>query len=141
MFAAIKKNWKQHVLKRDLLSFLDEMDRNLELFYVTDQRQFITKMFILDVWPTVKDADIVRKHAVIALYAEALMDFNTGYKAYKDYETWYTSDIKNKSPENAKKLHGMKHALDVKLKKLEALIIHAGQALEKEMVQLGYLKI
>ncbi len=109
MFDAIKKNWEQHVLKQNLLAFLDEMDHNLELFYVTDQRQFITKTFILDVWPTVKDTEMVRKHDSVAIYAAALLDFNAGHKAYKDYETWYTSDINNKSPENAKKLHVMKH--------------------------------
>jgi len=34
----------------------------------------------------------------------------------------------------------MKHELDLKLKGMEAVIILAGQDLEREMVQLGLLK-
>ncbi len=59
---------------------------------------------------------IIKRHETIALYAHATEDFNRSLKAYKEYETWYTGDIKNKTPENARKLHALKHELDLKLK-------------------------
>ena len=52
----------------------------------------------------------------IAVYAKAMEDFNHSLKAYKEYEAWYTGDVNNKTPENARKLHALKHELDLKLK-------------------------
>jgi hypothetical protein len=108
--------------------------------YVMDQRQFIITGFLTDTWPLVKEVDIIRKHDSIVLYAKATEDFNHSLKAYKEYEAWYTGDVKNKTPEGARKLHALKHELDQKLKGMEALIIPAGQDLEREMLQLGLLK-
>ena len=138
MFSIFKN--KNEELKKNLFDFLAEMEKNLEFFYVMDQRQFITHGFLTDVWPKVKDVDIVRRHESIIKYAIVMEDFNQSLKAHKEYEAWYTSDLKNKTPENAKKLHAMKHALDHKLKEMEPIIILAGQDLEREMLQLGLLK-
>jgi hypothetical protein len=126
--------------KKQLFALLAEMEKNLEYFYVMDQRQFITHGFLIEVWPQVKDMEFVKKHASIIKYGQAMEDFNHALKAQKEYEAWYTSDIKNKTPENAKKLHAMKHELDARVKTLEAIIIPAGQDLEREMLQLGLLK-
>ena len=112
----------------------------MELFYVMDQRQFITSGFLTDMWPRVKDMDIIKRHETIANYARAMEDFNHSLKAYKEYEAWYTGDINNKTPENARKLHAIKHELDRNLKVMEAVIIPAGQDLEREMLKLGLLK-
>ena len=74
-------------------------------------------------------------------YARATrQDFDASLKAYKEYEIWYTGDVKNKTPEGARKLHALKHDLDQMLKGMEALIIPAGQDLEREMLKLGLLK-
>ena len=62
----------------------------------------------------VKDMDIIKSHETIIMYAKAMEDFNHSLKVYKEYETWYTGDIKNKTPENARKLHALKHELDLK---------------------------
>jgi len=140
MFSKFKKNSKEGQLKKDLFDFLAEMERNMELFYVMDQRQFITCGFLTDVWPRVKDMDIIKSHGTIAVYATAMEGFNQSFKAYKDYETWYTADINRKTPENARKLHALKNELDQNLKSLEAVIILAGQDLEREMLKLGLLK-
>ena len=93
------------------------MEKNLEFFYVMDQRQFITHGFLTDMWPLVKDMDIIKQHETIAKYAQAMEDFNHSLKAYKEYEAWYTGDVKNKTPENARKLHALKNELDEKLKR------------------------
>ena len=127
-------------MKKNLFDFLAEMEKNLEFFYVMDQRQFITNGFLTDIWPRVKDMDIIKRHETIVIYAQAMEDFNHSLKAYKEYEAWYTGDVKNKTPEGARKLHALKHELDLKLKSFEAVIIPAGQDLEREMLKLGLLK-
>jgi len=127
-------------LKNNLFDFLAEMERNLELFYVMDQRQFITSGFLMDVWPRVKDMDIIKRHGTIAVYATSMEDFNHSLKTHKEYETWYASDINNRTPDNARKLHALKNELDQKIKSLEAVIILAGQDMEREMLKLGLLK-
>jgi len=140
MFSIFKKNSKDDQIKKNLFDFWVEMEKNMELFYVMDQRQFITSGFLTDQWPRVKDIDIIKRHETIVRYAAAIEDFNQSLKAHKEYEAWYTRDSKNKTPENGRKLHALKHELDLKLKGLEAVIIPAGQDLEREMLKLGLLK-
>jgi len=140
MFSIFKINSKEGQLKKDLFDFLAEMEKNMESFYVMDQRQFITHGFLMDVWPVVKDIDIIKRHDSIISYAKSIEDFNHSFKAHKEYEVWYSADLKNKTPESAKKLHALKDELDGKIVGLEAVIILAGQDLEREMLQLGLLK-
>jgi len=140
MFSIFNKKSKEEQLKKDLFDFLAEMEKNMELFYVMDQRQFITSGYLTQLWPRVSHIEIINKHRTIVEYARAMEDFNRSLKAHKDYENWYTGDINNKSPENARKLHALKNELDLKLKDMEAVIIQAGQDLEREMVKLGLLK-
>ena len=130
---------KKRQLKRYLLPLYEEMKKNLEIFYVMDQRQFITSGFHLVVWPLVKDLEAVKKHETITVYARALDEFNRLFKQQKEYEQWYISDLKNKTPDNARVLHSLKNDLDQKLKVMEAIIIPAGQALETELLQLGFI--
>ena len=140
MFSIFKKNSKDEKLRKSLFDFWAEMEKNLELFYVMDQRQFITNGFLTEIWPLVKGTDIIKRHDSISKYAHAMEDFNQALKGYKEYESWYTGDSNNKTPEGARKLHALKHELDMKLKGMEAVIILAGQDLEREMVKLGLLK-
>src|SRR5437868_7133002 len=108
MLSFFKKRSQEEQMRKDLFDFLAEMEKNLEFFYVMDQRQFITNGFLTDVWPRVKDMDIIKQHASILLYATATSDFNNSLKEYKEYETWYTGDAKNKTPEGARQLHALK---------------------------------
>ena len=140
MIPLIRKMQEEQQIKKDLVAFLDEMERNLETFYVMDQRQFITQGFALRTWAQVKDQPCIKKHESILVCMKCLDEFNNLFQAHKDFEKWYTSDLQHKTPDNAKKLHGMKHDLDKKLKAMESIIIPAGQALEKEMLDLGLLK-
>ena len=107
MFSIFKINSKEGQLKKDLFDFLAEMEKNMESFYVMDQRQFITHGFLMDVWPVVKDIDIIKRHDSIISYAKSIEDFNHSFKAHKEYEVWYSADLKNKTPESAKKLHAL----------------------------------
>jgi len=140
MLSFFKKHQTDEQLRKSLFDFLAEMEKNLELFYVMDQRQFITSGYLTDVWPRVKDIDIIKRHETIAVYAQDIEGFNQALKVHKEYEAWYIGDVNNKTPENARKLHALKAELDGKLKNMEAVIILAGQDLEREMVQLGLLK-
>jgi hypothetical protein len=140
MFSIFNRNSEDGRLRKKLFDFLAEMEKNMEFFYVMDQRQFITTGFLTDTWAMVKDMDIIKRHESIAMYARATEDFNRSLKAFKEYEAWYTGDSDHKTPENAKKLHTQKHELDLKLKAYEAIIIPAGQDLEREMLKLGLLK-
>ena len=140
MISPVKKILGQRKLKKGLFAFWTEIEKNLELFYVMDQRQFITQGFLLCAWESVKGEDAVKKHEPILVYARAMERFNRLHKEHKEYEQWYAVDLKNKTPDNARKLHGLKQELDKQLKGMEALIIPAGQALETEMVTLGWLK-
>jgi len=80
------------------------------------------------------------KYESISQYAKSILDFNEALKVHKEYEAWYIGDINNKTPENSRKLHALKHDMDSKLKGMEAVIILAGQDLEREMLKLGLLK-
>jgi len=140
MFSLFRKFSSEEKTKKALFAFLAEMEKNLEYYYVMDQRQFVTHGFLTDTWGAIKDVDMVKKNPSLAIYAQAIEDFNRAYKAYKDYEAWYTSDSKNKTQENGKKLHALKHELDQRLSTMEAIIISAGQDLEREMLKLGFLK-
>ena len=140
MFKLLNQWQQQRQAHKHLLAFLDEIEKNLELFYVIDQRQFVIRGFVLEMWDKVKGIDTIKRHESIAAYANALADFNQAFQSWKDYERWYTSDTQHKTPDNARKLHTLKNGLDKILKGLEAIIIPAGQALEKEMLGLGLLK-
>jgi hypothetical protein len=140
MFSIFKKDSNDGQLRKGLFDFLAEMEQNMEFFYVMDQRQFITAGFLTDIWSRVKDLEIIKRHESIAKYAHATEDFNHSLKAYKEYEAWYTGDSDHKTPENAQKLHALKHELDLKLRAYEGVIIPAGQDLEREMLKLGLLK-
>ena len=136
----IIQSWNaKNKLKKQLLDFLAEMEKNLEIYYVTDQRQFITGGFTMKTWEQVEGLEMIKKHEAIGQYATALLNFNKSYLEHKEYEQWYTSDSKNKNNENAKKLHALKHDLDLQLKPLEVVIITAGQVLEQELLNLGFI--
>ena len=140
MLKAIKEWQYNKNLRKVLLGFLTEMDRNLETYYVMDQRQFITHGYLMDSWVLVKDMDLIKKHEEIKVYAQALLDFNASYEEYKKFEQWYTSDINHKNADNAKKLHQLKDSLQVKIKNFEVIIMRAGQTFEKELLSLGFIE-
>lgn len=136
----IIESWNQkHSMKKNLLKFLEEMEKNLETYYVMDQRQFIVHGFVMDRWQLIKDVDFIKNNKEILLYCDALNEFNKAYEEYKNFEKWYVSDLNNKSNDNARKLHGLKDGLQIRIKNFESIIIYAGQALEKELLKLGYI--
>ena len=140
MIATVKKILARGKLKKDLAAFLNELEKNLELFYVMDQRQFITQGFSTNAWERVKGMEMVKKYEAIGLCMRTLEGFNRLFKEHKEFEKWYAADMANKTKENALKLHHMKQDLEAQLKGIEGSIILAGQALEKDMLATGLLK-
>jgi len=72
MFSLFKKKSSDEQLRKNLFDFHAEMEKNLEFFFVMDQRQFITHGFLIDAWPSVKEMDAIKRHESIAKYAEAM---------------------------------------------------------------------
>ena len=83
MFSFFKNNSKEEQLNRNLIDYLAEMEKNLEMFYVMDQRQFITGGFLTDVWPRVKELDIIKRHETLAIYARAMEEFNQALRIHR----------------------------------------------------------
>ena len=135
----IKLKNKRRIQKL-LLSFYDEIKKNLERFYVMDQRQFIDGGFQTRCWDGLKTTNEFNFSARIIHYGSAMENFNQAFASYKEYERWYAADLKNKTPENAQKLHAQKHELDLKLKKMDDVIIPAGEELEKFLIAMNILK-
>ncbi len=131
--------FNKHSDKKLLLNFLDEMDQNLESFYVMDQRQFILNGFAMTAFEHVKDMPLIKSSNDIITYGKTLTEFNEAFTKYKEYELWYTADINRKTQENGRTLHQYKSQLDSRLKSLDAVIIPAGQFLERELLKLGYI--
>jgi len=139
MFQQIQAWQAKRQLRTQLLAFLDEMEKNLETYYVMDQRQFIIHGYEMKQWEKCKELDIVKKHEAIQVYGATLTAFNQAHQAHKEYEQWFSSNIDHKTNDNAKKLHDMKNGVVARIKTLEAVIIPAGQALEKELLDLGFI--
>ena len=119
-----------------MLPLLDEMEKNLEKYYVMDQRQFIESNFDLQAWNKAQALKEFTFDERLKHYAYILEQFNTSYAAFKEFERWYVSDLKNKTAENAKKLHTQKQELETRVKKLDRIIIPAGQVLEKKLLEM-----
>ena len=131
---------KKRRIQRLLLAFYDEIKKNLERFYVMDQRQFIDGGFQDACWQGIKPDHEFNFGPKILYYGSAIEAFNQVFADFKEYERWYSADLKNKTPENAKKLHSQKHELDLKLKKMDDVIIPAGEELEKFLIEQGIIK-
>ena len=50
MFSFCKQICRRWQIKKSLLPLLDEMEKNLEKYYVMDQRQFIESGFGMEAW-------------------------------------------------------------------------------------------
>ncbi|MBF0511468.1 MAG: hypothetical protein HQL13_03970 [Candidatus Omnitrophica bacterium] len=136
-----RKTVQEDQLKKGLFCLLAEMEENIELYYVMDQRRFITGGFVTGALKALKESEMIVKHESIRAYAKSLDEFNQAFREFKEFEGWYSQDIERRSQDNARKLNALKEFLDAKLDGMEAVIIHAGQDLEREMIKAGLLKI
>ena len=140
MISGIKKYFERNRIKKLLLPFYAEIKANLERFHVMDQRQFIDGGFKTECFEIARRQNGVPFGEPITRYTNALEEFNRLLVEFKEFESWYAADLKNKTPENAKKLHSQKAELDQRLKKMEELIIPAGEELERLLIEKKIIK-
>jgi hypothetical protein len=124
---------KKRRQKNFLFNLWNEVNSNLERYYVIDQRQFITMDFELKTWEDVRHFFGIRLPAEVLEYASALEDFNRAFADCCAFEATYTSNIDNKTLENAQILHAKKETLDEKFRSVQPKIIAAQKALRARM--------
>jgi hypothetical protein len=123
-----------------LMDLYGELRKNLEIFHVMDQRQFIDMEFRLQEWQKAGSADWAKAFDKVHVYGCLLEEFNAFYRGFKEYEKWYAADMDNKTRENAEKLHTQRSELDKKLKGLYPVICRAGEQVEYKLIEMGLLK-
>ena len=140
MLGLFKGLTRQGRESKAFMRFYEELKRNLEIFHVMDQRQFIDMEFKADEWQKVKISEAIRALETVGVYGRSIEDFNHSYRSFKDYEKWYAADMANKTRENAEKLHTQRNELDEKLKALYPVICRAGEQVEYKLIKLGLIK-
>ncbi len=135
------KSWTpQGKETKALMGIYAELKKNLEIFHVMDQRQFIDMEFRLQQWQKVRSCDWAGSFDKVHLYGQAVEDFNGFYRDFKSFEKWYAADMSNKTRENAQKLHTQRSELEGKLKALYPVICSAGAQVEYKLIDLGLVK-
>jgi hypothetical protein len=116
-----------------LLHLCNEINNNLERCYVIDQRQFITMDFEMSAWEQARHLSGTKLPAEVVDYAFAMDDFNRAFADCRVFEEKYSSNIDNKTLENAQILHVKKEALNEKFRSIQPRILAAQQALRAMM--------
>ena len=122
------------------MRFYEELKKNLEIFHVMDQRQFIDMEFKAEEWRKIKTSEFMRPLESVCVYGRYIEGFNDFYRSFKDYEKWFAADMANKTPENSQKLHTQRSELDGKLKAIYPVICKAGEQVEYKLIELGMIK-
>ena len=130
---------KQQELKKHWLEFYVEVDKNLESYYVMFQLDRL-RFFNLEVWERIKNNADVRMTSDVLRYTEILNEYNKTLKSFKDYEEWYSSDLKNKIPENGRILYAKKDEAQEKFQRLENIIKRAQQNVRQQLMDLKIMK-
>lgn len=123
-----------------LMPFYDELKKNLEIYHVMDQRQFIDLEFKTNVWQKIKSTDAIHSFEKVCLYGQKIEEFNQFYRNFKEFEKWYASDMTNKTRENAQKLHDQRSQLESHIKEIYPVICRAGEQIEYKLIALGLIK-
>lgn len=137
LFAGLTRKGRE---SKVLMRFYAELKKNLEIFHVMDQRQFIDMEFKTDQWQKTKASEYMKVFDKAYVYGDAIDDFNRFYRSFKEYEKWYAADMANKTRENAQKLHAQRSELGEKLKALYPVICRAGEQIEYKLIDLGLIK-
>jgi hypothetical protein len=127
-------------LKKTLLPFYQEVRRNLEIYYVMDQRQFFDQTFHLEAWGNIREVPDLTITDRTRTYAERLESFNEAFREYRDYEEWFNADPERKTRDNSAVFHKKKQAVTEAFKGLGALIKDVFEHLEKTLEKIGLLK-
>jgi len=140
MLGFLKTLTPQGRSNKALMHFYEELKKNLEIFYVMDQRQFIDMEFRSIEWARIKGIAAAQSYSKVQVYGASVEDFNAFYREFKEFEKWYAADMANKTKENAQKLHTQRSGLEAKLKAMYPVIVAAGAELEYKLIELGLIK-
>ncbi len=114
---------------RYLAGLWQEVNSNLEHFYVIDQRGFVSAGFGLKAWEEALNCSGVEFGGDILGYAAVLEEFNRVFADMKQFECFYSSSMEHKTRANAEVLHSKKEALDEMARGLQPLILGAREQL------------
>jgi len=135
------KDWqRQQELKKTLKPFWQEVSKNLELFYVMDQRQVIDHIFTMAQWEKTKQLPKIEFSDVIQQYVSSLEEFNRVFIDFKSFEKWYSGDAQRKTRENAQQLHAKKALVSETFKTLRPILEQAKETLTQRLLTIGVLK-
>lgn len=140
MLGLFKSLTPQGRAEKALMPFYEELKKNLEIYHVMDQRQFIDMEFKTKEWQKAKSSPVFKTFERVHTYGRTVEEFNQFYRDFKDFEKWYAADMANKTRENAQKLHTQRSELDQKLKGMYAAICLAGEQIEYKLIELGLIK-
>ena len=121
--------------KNFLMALWNEVNGNLERYYVVEQRQFITEPFDIEAWEEARMFSRLQFSSGLLEYAAAVRDFNAALKDMKEFEGIYSSSIEKKTRANAEVLHAKKEALEEKLQYLRPVIVSAQKALREMLAK------
>ena len=126
--------------------FFHYLDRPLSIYSKRIIRQFVSSIFE-------KEKTSLNRVDYIFCSDKFLLQLNKKFLGHSFYTDILTFDLSENQKgivsevyisidrvgENAKKLHTLKNGLDQRVKTLEPIIIKAGQILEKELLNLGFV--
>ena len=130
---------KKREERKLLLMFYSELAKNLETFYVHDQRGTLGR-FGLEVWIVVKQNLGIILDEKIIICQTALDRYNAIFDDFIKYEQWYISDIKNKTTENSRQLHEKKQHLKEEFQGLLPIIKTALEQFKNQLIALNFIQ-
>lgn len=124
-FPVIRRLFRQPARKNGLFSFFQEVTRNLELYYVVDQRQFISAPFEDEHLAVAFEYPVIRSSTSVRDYAHAVRTFNAFFSDVRTFEQKYLSFDEHRTKENAQILHEKKEKLQQQFESSRAFILAA----------------
>ena len=131
---------QQKAIDKLLLSFWQEVEMNLESYYVMFQLGKL-RFFAMQVWPLIQSCAEFLLDEQLSRYGERLADYNNVLDDFRKYEQWYAADIKNKTKENGLVLTAKRDAAQAKFDAgLEEVIKTALISLQGRLLAMKILK-
>jgi hypothetical protein len=127
-----KESHKNKLRKRIALALWAEVKKNLESYYVMCQLERL-RFFQLEAWEESQDHLDLRQVSSFFGYIHAVTYYHAALREFKEYETWYSSDIEHKSQETGRLLHDKREEAKNRFQGLEGIIKAAQLGLEEEL--------
>ena len=139
MLSFIKGFRKVREERRAWLDFYEEIEKNLESYYVMFQLGRL-RFFQLEHWLKQGANPAVVSDRNVQHYGQRLQEYNQILEGFKKFEQWYASDINNKTKENGVLLHQKREEAETKFNGLESVILEAKKAFALQLQEKKILK-